>query len=218
MRELARLRNEAARALGHRDWFALSLATDELDEGKLLETLRRGRRGRRAAPFARWKASARRARSPAASAARCRTSGPGTTPTRSSRRLPPDGAVDLDPLFEGARRRRARAPDVRRDRPRRGRRSSARSDLYPARRQEPARVLHRRRPRRRRPGARERRAERTSPRTRCCTSSATASTTSASATTCRGCSARRISSRPRPRRSSSARCAQARTGSSSSSG
>ena len=39
VRELARLRNEAARGLGHRDWFALSLATDELDEGKLADTL-----------------------------------------------------------------------------------------------------------------------------------------------------------------------------------
>ena len=32
VRELARLRNEAARSLGYRDWFALALATDELDE------------------------------------------------------------------------------------------------------------------------------------------------------------------------------------------
>ncbi len=39
VRELARLRNEAARSLGHRDWFALSVATSEMDEGKLLATL-----------------------------------------------------------------------------------------------------------------------------------------------------------------------------------
>jgi peptidyl-dipeptidase A len=32
VRELARLRNAAARALGHRDWFALALATMEMDE------------------------------------------------------------------------------------------------------------------------------------------------------------------------------------------
>jgi peptidyl-dipeptidase A len=39
VRELARLRNEAARTLGHRDWFALSLATSELDEERLFATL-----------------------------------------------------------------------------------------------------------------------------------------------------------------------------------
>jgi peptidyl-dipeptidase A len=39
VRELARLRNEAARSLGHRDWFALSLSTDELDETRLAATL-----------------------------------------------------------------------------------------------------------------------------------------------------------------------------------
>ena len=32
VRALARLRNEAARSLGHRDWFALSLATDLPDQ------------------------------------------------------------------------------------------------------------------------------------------------------------------------------------------
>ncbi len=39
IRELARLRNEAARALGFRDHFALALATGELDEARLFETL-----------------------------------------------------------------------------------------------------------------------------------------------------------------------------------
>ena len=32
VRELARLRNEAARTLGFRDWFALAIATSEMDE------------------------------------------------------------------------------------------------------------------------------------------------------------------------------------------
>ena len=59
VRELARLRNEAARGLGHRDWFALSLSTDELDEGKLVETLGEADRVT-ADPFARWKSRARR--------------------------------------------------------------------------------------------------------------------------------------------------------------
>ncbi|HEY6112823.1 MAG TPA: M2 family metallopeptidase, partial [Gaiellaceae bacterium] len=56
VRALARLRNEAARALGHRDWFALSLSTDELDEQKLIDTLGEADRVT-AAPFARWKSA-----------------------------------------------------------------------------------------------------------------------------------------------------------------
>jgi peptidyl-dipeptidase A len=39
IRELARLRNQAARELGHRDHFALALATGELDEARLFATL-----------------------------------------------------------------------------------------------------------------------------------------------------------------------------------
>ncbi|MCU1457801.1 MAG: hypothetical protein JWL73_1893 [Actinomycetia bacterium] len=39
VRELARLRNEAARALGYRDHYALALATGDLDEDRLLSTL-----------------------------------------------------------------------------------------------------------------------------------------------------------------------------------
>ncbi len=54
VRELARMRNEAARSLGHRDWFALSLTTDEMSEEKLLETLAAADRAT-AEPFARWK-------------------------------------------------------------------------------------------------------------------------------------------------------------------
>jgi peptidyl-dipeptidase A len=41
VRELARLRNQAAQRLGHRDYFAMSLALDELDEGWLLGLLDR---------------------------------------------------------------------------------------------------------------------------------------------------------------------------------
>jgi peptidyl-dipeptidase A len=54
VRELARLRNEAARSLGHRDWFALSVATSEMDEAKLLATLDEAD-GVTAGPFAAWK-------------------------------------------------------------------------------------------------------------------------------------------------------------------
>jgi len=56
VRQLARLRNEAARGLGYRDWFALAVATMEMDEGRLFETL--GECDRLTAePFARWKAA-----------------------------------------------------------------------------------------------------------------------------------------------------------------
>jgi peptidyl-dipeptidase A len=39
VRELARLRNEAARSLGYRDWFQLAVATSEMDEDLLFATL-----------------------------------------------------------------------------------------------------------------------------------------------------------------------------------
>jgi peptidyl-dipeptidase A len=55
VRELARLRNEAARTLGFRDWFALSVATSEMDEARLFATLDEADRVT-AEPFARWKA------------------------------------------------------------------------------------------------------------------------------------------------------------------
>ncbi len=83
VRELARLRNEAAEAVGYRDWFALSLATDEMDEEKLLETLAAADRVT-AEPFARWK-SASTDGSRSASAATSPSSAPGTTPIPSSR-------------------------------------------------------------------------------------------------------------------------------------
>ena len=55
IRELARLRNQAARALGARDHFALALATGELDEARLFTTLDDVDRAT-AGPFAEWKA------------------------------------------------------------------------------------------------------------------------------------------------------------------
>jgi peptidyl-dipeptidase A len=54
IRELARLRNQAAQALGARDHFALALATGELDEDRLFATLEDVDRAT-AAPFAEWK-------------------------------------------------------------------------------------------------------------------------------------------------------------------
>lgn len=53
--ELARLRNRAAQHLGHRDHFAMALATNELDETRLFETLDEVEQATDA-PFAEWKA------------------------------------------------------------------------------------------------------------------------------------------------------------------
>lgn len=55
VRELVRARNEAARALGFRDHFALALTTGELDEVRLFETLDEVDAAT-AGPFAAWKA------------------------------------------------------------------------------------------------------------------------------------------------------------------
>jgi peptidyl-dipeptidase A len=100
VRELARLRNEAARSLGHRDWFALSLATDEFDEGRLIATLAEADRAT-AEPFARWKASLDERLS-----ARFGCAVADLRPWHHAdpffQEAPPEGAVDLDPLFEGA--------------------------------------------------------------------------------------------------------------------
>ena len=54
VRELARLRNQAARSLGYRDWFALAVDISEMDEARLFETLDECDR-LTADRFARWK-------------------------------------------------------------------------------------------------------------------------------------------------------------------
>ncbi|MFN8027907.1 MAG: M2 family metallopeptidase [Acidimicrobiia bacterium] len=56
IRELARLRNRAARDLGYRDHFAMALATGELDEDRLFTTLA-DVDAATAEPFAEWKAA-----------------------------------------------------------------------------------------------------------------------------------------------------------------
>jgi peptidyl-dipeptidase A len=99
VRELARLRNEAARALGFRDWFVLSLSTDEFDEQKLVDTLADADRVT-AEPFARWKGEL-----DAKLVARFECAVSELRPWHYAdpffQETPPDGAVDLDPLFEG---------------------------------------------------------------------------------------------------------------------
>jgi peptidyl-dipeptidase A len=99
VRELARLRNEAARSLGHRDWFSLSLSIDELDERKLLETLEECDRVT-AEPFARWKGAldARLAERFGCAVSELR---PWHYADPFFQERPRDGAVDLDPLFKG---------------------------------------------------------------------------------------------------------------------
>ncbi len=121
VRELARLRNEAARALGHRDWFALSLATDEMDEQRLLETLDACDRAT-AEPFARWKArlDARLAERFGCTESELR---PWHYADPFFQEPPTEGSVDLDPLFEGEDVVCARARHVRAARAR-GRRDS----------------------------------------------------------------------------------------------
>jgi peptidyl-dipeptidase A len=54
VRDLARLRNEAARSVGYRDHFALALGVGEMDEGRLLATLDEVDRYT-GAPFEAWK-------------------------------------------------------------------------------------------------------------------------------------------------------------------
>lgn len=97
VRELARLRNESARSLGYRDWFALSIAVSELDEEKLFETLAACDRVT-AEPFARWKAALDER---LAARFRCDVSElrPWHYADPFFQETPPDGGIDLDPLF-----------------------------------------------------------------------------------------------------------------------
>jgi peptidyl-dipeptidase A len=99
VRELARLRNEAARGLGYRDWFELSLSTDELDEGKLLSTLADADRVT-AEPFARWKTALdeRLALRFGCSTSELR---PWHYADPFFQETPVEGSVDLDPFFAG---------------------------------------------------------------------------------------------------------------------
>ena len=98
VRELARLRNAAAHSLGYRDWFALSVATSEMDEDKLMATLDEADRAT-AEPFARWKAGlddrlATRFGCPAADLQ------PWHYADAFFQEVPPEGGVDLDGFLE----------------------------------------------------------------------------------------------------------------------
>ena len=198
VRELARLRNEAARTLGYRDHFALALATSALDEARLFATLDEVDQ-LTAGPFAAWKAelddAARRSirhrpRRPRAVAPR-RPVLPGPADRRRGRPRS---------VLRRRRPRGAHSPHVRRPRPRH--RSGART---------PATSTHAT-TRTSTPSASTSTARATcvssatsSPTsagpTRCSTSSATRCTTASSIRTSRGCCAsRRTRSPPRASR------------------
>jgi peptidyl-dipeptidase A len=128
VRELARLRNESARSLGYRDWFALSIAVSELDEAKLFETLAACDRVT-AEPFGRWKATLDE-RLAARFACDLTELRPWHYADPFFQETPPDGAIDLDPLFRerdivelGRRTFEGIGLDVRE--------TLARSDLFP---------------------------------------------------------------------------------------
>jgi peptidyl-dipeptidase A len=100
VRELARLRNRAAHALGFRDWFALAITISEMDEVKLMATLDEADRAT-AEPFARWKAAlderlAARFGCPVAELAPWHHADP------FFQEVPVEGGVDLDPFFARA--------------------------------------------------------------------------------------------------------------------
>ena len=89
VRELARLRNQAARDARRSATTSRSRSPpSELDEERLFATLDDVDRAT-AAPFAEWKHDARRPAWPRGSAARRRRCAPGTSTTRSSRAHPP---------------------------------------------------------------------------------------------------------------------------------
>jgi peptidyl-dipeptidase A len=99
VRELARLRNEVAKGLGFRDWFALSVTTSEMDEDRLLATLGAADEAT-AEPFARWKAGLDEQ---LAARFGCAVSDirPWHYADPFFQEAPPEGSVDLDPFFRG---------------------------------------------------------------------------------------------------------------------
>jgi peptidyl-dipeptidase A len=99
VRELARLRNEVARGLGYRDWFALGIATQELDEERLLATLD-ACDAASAGPFERWKHAL-----DARLAARFGCDPAALRPWHYAdpffQEVPVEGGVDVDPYLAG---------------------------------------------------------------------------------------------------------------------
>jgi peptidyl-dipeptidase A len=99
VRELARLRNEAARSLGYRDWFALAVTTSEMDETRLFATLDECDR-LTADAFASWKA-ATDARLAERFGCRADELRPWHYEDPFFQEVPAAGGVDLGAVFEG---------------------------------------------------------------------------------------------------------------------
>ncbi len=99
VRELARRRNEAARSVGYRDWFALAVATSEMDEQRLFETLAECD-SLTAEPFAAWKADtdSRLAKRFGCDVSELR---PWHYEDPFFQEVPAEGGVDLSQVFEG---------------------------------------------------------------------------------------------------------------------
>jgi peptidyl-dipeptidase A len=97
VRELARVRNEAARSLGYRDHFALALATGEMDEARLFATLDEVDRST-AAPFTAWKTHLDRSLAQRFGCAVDELR-PWHVDDPFFQDPPTRGAVDLDPIF-----------------------------------------------------------------------------------------------------------------------
>jgi peptidyl-dipeptidase A len=99
VRELARLRNEAARIVGHRDWFELAVATTEMSEEKLFDTLAETDQATSVA-FARWKHSLDESL-----AARFGCAAADLRPWHYAdpffQEVPAEGGVELDHVFAG---------------------------------------------------------------------------------------------------------------------
>lgn len=99
VRALARLRNEIARSLGHRDWFAFSLDVDEMSETRLFDTLAACDEAT-GDLFVRWKhgVDAQLAERFGCSTSELR---PWHYADPFFQDVPAEGGIDLDPLFAG---------------------------------------------------------------------------------------------------------------------
>lgn len=99
VRQLAHLRNEVARGLGHRDWFGLSLAASEMDADLLASTLAACETATDDG-FARWKATTDEA---LARRFGCLVDElrPWHYADPFFQEVPVDGGVDVDPLLAG---------------------------------------------------------------------------------------------------------------------
>ena len=197
VRELARLRNEAARSLGYRDWFALAVATSEMDEARLFETLDECDR-LTADAFAGWKAEPTSG-SRSVSAARSDELRPWHYEDPFFQEVPAAGGVDLTGASRARTSSRSRARRTTASASTRERSSTAATS---SRATGSASTRSASTSTARATSACSRTSRTTATgRTRCSTSSGTAPTTSASTAHCRGSCATATSPSPRASRS-----------------